>query len=101
MLKRLHDCIKFAKTAGCLKKITIGGQMLIWKDSIKLLGNHLNYNLDDEKEIQYKQEDVFNRVNLLQTHLYNAPDNVKLAVFNTKCCHFYGCAAGASEQQTC
>ena len=85
------ECIKFGGKPGHLPSMYLEGHSLLWKDSVKHLGNILNSGLNDIDDMLRKRGDLFSRVNLLEAHISNAPDAVKLAVFNSKCCHFYGC----------
>ena len=86
-------CIKFGKDGVIDPNLKLEGETLEWKKYVKHLGNYLNYKLDEEQEIQYKCGDLFGRMNTLEAYLRDAPDRIKLSVFNSKCCHMHGCEA--------
>lgn len=87
------ECIKFGRDTETQLEIELDGEKLNWKKYVKHLGNYLNYNLDGEQEIQHKRSDLFGRMNTLEAYLRDAPDRVKIQVFNSKCCHMHGCEA--------
>jgi hypothetical protein len=93
------ECIKFSKGTEYEPVVTLDGQQLKWKSSVRHLGNYLNCGLNDEQDIQHKRSDLFARMNLLESQLSCAPDKVKMAVFATKCCHMYGCEAWSLDSK--
>lgn len=57
------------------------------------LGNYIEYNLNESGEISRKRGDLFGRVNSMLGNLQGMPSNILLRVFESQCCHLYGCQA--------
>ena len=74
-------------------KISIMGQDISWVQSVKHLGNYISLDLLENKEIQIKKGDLIRRVNCMMAYLGDAPRPVRTTLFQSDCCHFYGCSA--------
>ncbi len=66
---------------------------LKWVDKVKHLGNHLQYNLCEAKEVTMKKSDLIQRVNTLLVTLGRRTDTIISKVFISKSAHFYGTQA--------
>lgn len=87
-------CIRFGKRlASHYPTMRIGIDDIAWQPHIKHLGNYLQYDLSEEKDVGVKKRDLFSRVNTMLVILPDAPENVLLPIFQSKCCHFYGTQA--------
>ncbi len=73
--------------------VELSGAMLKWVDKVKHLGNHLQYNLREAKEVTMKKSDLIQRVNTLLVTLGQNTDIIISKVFTSKCAHFYGAQA--------
>ena len=87
-------CIMFCKNNKHKPEVNIrlADSHLEWVSTVKHLGNYLNSNLSETKEIQMKKGDLIGRVNVINTNLCDAPDEVLLPIFASQC-HLYGCQA--------
>jgi hypothetical protein len=82
-------CVAFSRRKVCVKSdIYLSGQKLRWVDSVKHLGNHLEANLSESKEITMKKNDLIQRVNTLIVTLGKSSDAVISRVLNSQYCHF-------------
>ncbi len=60
----------FQQAEGGIKaSVKLCGATLKWVDKVKHLGNHLQYNLCDTKEVTMKKSDLIQRVNTLMVTL--------------------------------
>ena len=73
--------------------ISIGDTPLQWSKTVKHLGNYIEYNLNESAEISRKRGDLFGRVNSMLGNLQGMPSDVLMKVFESQCCHLYGCQA--------
>lgn len=73
--------------------IYLQGNELKWTNSVKYLGSHLQNNLSESKEVAMKRGDLIGRVNCLLCNFGQAPSDILAALFNSQCCHLYGCQA--------
>ena len=64
-----------------------------WADHVKHLGNHISYNLSEQKEIDVKRGDLVGRVNFVLARYGGLPIPILRRIFNSQCCHFYGAQA--------
>ncbi len=67
--------------------------MLKWVDKVKHLGNHLQYNICEAKEVTMNKSNLIQRVNTLLVTLRRSTDTIISKVFTSKCDHFYGTQA--------
>ena len=87
-------CIRFGNQVSSQPLVLkLGSNDIKWEKSIKHLGNHLQFNLSEECDVMAKKRDFYGRVNALLSILHDAPEQVILKIFNSKCCHFYGLQA--------
>ena len=70
--------------------IIINGESLKWEDSVKLLGNIVNSQLNDNADIKRKQNDFLVRTNAILARFQHASRQAKIKLFTGKCCSFYG-----------
>ena len=87
-------CIRFGSRP-CVDSpiIKINSQEIKWVNRIKHLGNIISYNLSEEDDVSLKRRDLFTRVNTMLAVTPNAPEQVLMKIFSSKCCHFYGLQA--------
>lgn len=87
-------CIRFSQARGRPKPdVELGGSVLEWSRSVKHLGSTLTENLSEEDEVTSKRGDLFGRVNSMMGNLRAMPIPVLLKIFDSQCCHLYGCQA--------
>ncbi len=59
-------CVTFNRwNVGVKTSVKLCGAMLKWVDKVKHLGNHLQYNLCEAKEVTMKKSDLIQRVKTL------------------------------------
>ena len=91
---RKSACIAFSKWRVTMKlKITLMGEQIEWCDKLNHLGNIVNAHMTEVDEIKKKKGDLISRTNLLTVGLYGVPDEIKIRVFHSQCCSFYGSQA--------
>ncbi len=71
-------------------RIYLNGNRLEWKKSVKDLGNHVNYNLSEIREIRHKRGEFIGRVNGLLVQYGDAHPEVQMYLLSAYCCHLYG-----------
>jgi hypothetical protein len=87
-------CVAFSRRKVDVKpNVQLCGITLKWVDNVKHLGNHLEYNLRETKEVTMKKSDLIQRVNTLLVTLGRSTDTIISKVFTSKCAHFYGAQA--------
>ena len=87
-------CMAFSRRKVDVKpNVQLCGITLKWVDNVKHLGNHLEYNLRETKEVTMKKSDLIQRVNTLLVTLGRSTDTIISKVFTSKCAHFYGAQA--------
>ncbi len=73
---------------------------LLWVDQVKHLGNHLQYNLCEAKEVTMKKCDLIQRVNTFLVTLGRSTETIISKVFTSTCAHFYGTQAWNLKDMT-
>jgi len=87
-------CMRFTSTRNAKEPVVeLGGSRLSWEKCTKHLGITLCHDLSEEAEIASKRNDLFGRVNSLLGNFGRMPNPVKMKLFNSQCCHFYGSQA--------
>ncbi len=94
-------CVVFSRRKVEVKtSVELCGAMLKWVDKVKHLGNHLQYNLCEAKEVTMKKSDLIQRVNTLLVTLGRSTDTIISNVFTSKCAHFYEAQAWNFKDKT-
>ena len=84
-------CICFSKNlVNDVPVVHLQGDVLEWSTHVKHLGNHLAYNLSEQKEIRNKQSDFIRRVNSIIVNYGAVSRNVTNIVYTSQCYAFYG-----------
>ena len=75
------------------RNVKFRGQALQWKTVVKHLGNFISSDLKEDKEINEKRKDLISSTNGTLCTFGHIDKNILSRVFNSQCCHFYGCEA--------
>ena len=86
-------CICFSKRVEHPPSLTLNSNTMVWVTSVKHLGNYIQSNLSEEKEVQMKRADLIGRTNVVLGTLSGLQNDVINKVFQSQCCHFYGAQA--------
>ena len=73
--------------------LTLDGKNLKWVKSVKYLGIHINYDLDDSKEFINKRGNVYTNLNNLLGNFRGIPSDILNVLFSHYCTSFYGSQA--------
>jgi hypothetical protein len=94
-------CVLFSKGNKISEPaVYLSGSKLCWVKEVKHLGNYLNCNLSENKEVRVKKGDLIQRVNSVLASLDCSNINILRKVFNTQCAHFYGAEAWAFSDRS-
>jgi hypothetical protein len=85
--------VLFGRKVKTTPSIYLNGQSIPWQSKVKHLGNILSYNLDESFDVSLKRGDLASRVNKILGSFTGVNDRVKLKMFESQCCHFYGATA--------
>ena len=73
--------------------ILLNGKRLVWKSSVKHLGNIVSCNLEDGDDILLKKQDFYNQVNVMIADYQGINFQILTELFNKYCTSFYGSQA--------
>ena len=86
-------CIAFPDLPNQRKPdIILAGEKLLWVKKFKHLGN-VSSDSDELDEIKLKKGEFISHVNLMIANLEDVSDDVRMRVFQSQCCSFYGSQA--------
>ena len=87
-------CVLFSRGNNMYEPaVYLSGSRLSWVKEVKHLGNYLNSNLTEDKDVRIKKGDLIQRVNSVLVSLGCSDVNILRKIFNTQCAHFYGTEA--------
>jgi hypothetical protein len=87
-------CICFSKHKVCsFPEVTFCDAILKWAPEVKHLGNYVQCDLKDTKELWHKKKDLVTKANSLIANFMFVTHNVKQTLFRAHCCTFYGSQA--------
>ena len=93
-------CMLFSRKKKTPAPLSLNGNVLLWVDKVKYLGNYISYDLRDNSEIRMKKGDLIGQVNCVIGNLHSMSPEIIMTVFNRKCCHFYGSTAWLFDAST-
>jgi hypothetical protein len=93
-MKKKTECICFSKDKGSQNPpVMFNGVLLKWSSVVKHLGNYIQSDLMDTKELANKRNSMVTKANSLIANFKFVSHEVKLTLFKAPCCTFYGLQA--------
>ena len=83
-------CIKFGNNCRDHGDVFMSGSKLVWKDSVRHLGNMLHSDLTDKADINFKKGCFYHYVNKVIVLFGSLPCHTVDYLFNAYCTSFYG-----------
>jgi len=84
-------CICFSKKKQVqLPTIKFNNVVLKWANEVNHLGNRLQSDLKDSRDIQFKRKELVSSANSILAHFKYVSTSVKKTLFRSYCCVFYG-----------
>ena len=86
-------CIAFPDRLHDKPDILLCGEKMQWVKKVKYLGNVLSSHMNECDDVKIKKSELIGRVNVMLANLHSVSDEVKMTIFQSQCCSFYGTQA--------
>ncbi len=86
-------CICFGQKNENVYDIKMNGKSLKWSNEVKHLGNYINSECNEKKDIQFKKGIFLTAVNKLLANFGHVNCSIIAKLFGNYCCSFYGSQA--------